>query len=107
MSIYGNSQIKMSFCFIVEYLNVKVIRNFRDADTPYLYGLSTSIPSSVLCYAFVKDIHKVQKVMLNLFTDLHHCTPSVNLCHHNHAQWNNTVSHSIYNWQSVLDPLVF
>ena len=39
MSIYGNSQIKMSSCFIVVYLNVKVIRNLRDADTSYLYGL--------------------------------------------------------------------
>jgi len=29
----------MSFCFSVEYLNVKVIRSFRDAYTPYLDGL--------------------------------------------------------------------
>ena len=27
------------FCFRVEYLNVNVIRNFRNADTFYLYGL--------------------------------------------------------------------
>ena len=44
---------------------------------------------------------------------LRHCTPSVYSCHHNHAQLeltgvqNNPVSHSIYSWQSVLDPLVF
>ena len=50
------TQIKMSFCFIVEYLNVKVIQNFRDADT-YM-ACTTSIPSSVLHYTLIKDVYK-------------------------------------------------
>ena len=110
------------FCFIVEYLNVKVIRNFRDADTSYLYGLY-HIHSQLRTSQYApRCIHKVQKVMFTISLLLHscqkyispspltylkpiywsrHCTPSVYSCHHNHAQLELTgvhVSHSIYSW---------
>ena len=77
VSISGNSQIKMSFCFIVEYLNVKVFWNFGDADTSYLHGLyhnHSQLRSSQ--YAHKRHIHKVQKLISLL---LHSCQKYISL----------------------------
>ena len=67
------------FCFIVEYLNVKVIRNFRDADTSYLYGLYhiySQLRSSLYAQ---RCIHKVQKVMFTISLLLHRCQKYISL----------------------------
>ena len=53
----------MSFCFIVEYLNVKVFRNFRDADTFLLIWL---VPQSFPALFFtiimlIKDVYRKLK----------------------------------------------
>ena len=67
------------FCFIVEYLNVNVIRNFRDADTSYLYGLyhiHSQLHSSLYTQ---RCIHKVQKVMFTISLLLHSCQKYISL----------------------------
>ena len=45
------------FCFIIEYLKVKVIRNFRDPDILFIWLVPHPlIPSSILHYT-LKDVY--------------------------------------------------
>ena len=63
VGIHWNYQIKMRSCFIVEYLDVKVIRSFGDADGTVIKLLLAiwlvphPFPASFFT-VFVKYIHK-------------------------------------------------
>ena len=82
---------------LLHYLNVKVIRNFRDADSSYLYGLyhiHSQLHSSLYAHKTytqssqspqLPEVHTTLSIDLSpLFTDSNHCT--VYSCHHTHAQ---------------------
>ena len=63
MGIHWNYQIEMRSCFIVEHLNVKVIRSFGDADGTLIKLLLAiglvphPIPASFFT-VFIKCMHK-------------------------------------------------
>ena len=60
MGIHWNYEIKMRSCFIVEYLNVKVTRSFRDVDSIELVLVVWLVPHPFLASlftTFVKHIY--------------------------------------------------